>query len=313
MTPTVACYERRADREASPGWAGHQADRALLGLPVGCHLHLRRGLRRHRGERGPHRGDHRPRAGARGHRGGRDDPRQDGRRPRGAQGQPALDDGQGGRLRDRPQAAAAAGTGARPASRPTSSTPSWSSSSVTRSGPSSRADAGSEAPAAGGAAGGQARRRHLPRRGRSAFAASTAQRAGHAGTLDPFATGLLLVLLGRATRLQRYLLPLPKTYRATARLGWRSTTGDPDGELSRHGRGARSGWSCPRGEVRQRVPMTSAVKVEGERLYRRAHRGESVETPEREIDGLPRRAPATRRTTAPSSRSSAQPAPTCAP
>ena len=50
------------------------------------------------------------------------------------------------------------------------------------------------------------------------------QKAGHAGTLDPFATGLLLVLLGRATRLQRYLLPLPKTYRATARLGWRSTT-----------------------------------------------------------------------------------------
>ena len=55
-------------------------------------------------ERGPHRGDHRPRAGARGHRGGRDDPRQDGRWLRGAKGEPALDDGQGGRLRDRPQA-----------------------------------------------------------------------------------------------------------------------------------------------------------------------------------------------------------------
>ena len=61
------------------------------------------------------------------------------------------------------------------------------------------------------------------------------QRAGHAGTLDPFATGLLLVLLGRATRLQRYILPLRKTYRATAKLGWRSTTGDPDGELSHPG------------------------------------------------------------------------------
>ena len=109
------------------------------------------------------------------------------------------------------------------------------------------------------------------------------QRAGHAGTLDPFATGLLLVLLGRATRLQRYLLPLPKTYRATAKLGWRSTTGDPDGELSRTGTLPEQ-LELPTGRVRQRVPMTSAVKVEGERLYRRAHRGESVETPEREVE-----------------------------
>ena len=60
-------------------------------------------------------------------------------------------------------------------------------------------------------------------------------KAGHAGTLDPFATGLLIVLLGRATRLQRYLLALPKTYVATARLGWRSTTGDPEGELTETG------------------------------------------------------------------------------
>jgi tRNA pseudouridine55 synthase len=109
------------------------------------------------------------------------------------------------------------------------------------------------------------------------------QRAGHAGTLDPFATGLLLVLLGRATRLQRYLLPLPKTYRATARLGWRSTTGDPDGELSRTG-AVPERLELPVGRVRQRVPMTSAVKVGGERLYRRAHRGESVETPERQVE-----------------------------
>ncbi len=109
------------------------------------------------------------------------------------------------------------------------------------------------------------------------------QKAGHAGTLDPFATGLLLVLLGRATRLQRYLLPLPKTYRATARLGWRSTTGDPDGELSHTG-AVPEQLELPTGRVRQRVPMTSAVKVEGERLYRRAHRGESVETPEREVE-----------------------------
>jgi tRNA pseudouridine55 synthase len=105
---------------------------------------------------------------------------------------------------------------------------------------------------------------------------------GHAGTLDPFATGLLIVLAGRATRLQRFLLELPKTYRATARLGWRSSTGDPDGELSETGR-IPDRLELPTGEIAQRVPMTSAVKVDGERLYRKAHRGESVETPTRQV------------------------------
>lgn len=108
-------------------------------------------------------------------------------------------------------------------------------------------------------------------------------KAGHAGTLDPFATGLLLVLLGRATRLQRHLTGLSKVYRAKARLGWRSSTGDPDGELTETGRLPES-LDLPTGRVRQRVPMTSAVRVGGERLYRKAHRGETVETPEREVD-----------------------------
>lgn len=107
-------------------------------------------------------------------------------------------------------------------------------------------------------------------------------KVGHAGTLDPFATGLLIVLLGRATRLQRYLLTLPKTYRATARLGWRSTTGDPDGELTETGR-IPERLELPTGEVTQRVPLTSAVKVGGERLYRKAHRGERVPTPTRVV------------------------------
>ena len=108
-------------------------------------------------------------------------------------------------------------------------------------------------------------------------------KVGHAGTLDPFATGLLIVLLGRATRLQRYLLDLPKTYRATARLGWHSTTGDPDGELTETGR-IPERLELPTGKVEQKVPMTSAVKVGGERLYRKAHRGESVETPTRTVE-----------------------------
>lgn len=107
-------------------------------------------------------------------------------------------------------------------------------------------------------------------------------KVGHAGTLDPFATGLLLMLVGPATRLQRYLMGLPKTYLATARLGWLSSTGDSDGELEPTGRVPED----PRiatGRQLQRVPMTSAVRVEGERLYRRAHRGEQVATPEREV------------------------------
>jgi tRNA pseudouridine55 synthase len=108
-------------------------------------------------------------------------------------------------------------------------------------------------------------------------------KAGHAGTLDPFATGLLIVLLGRATRVQRFITDLPKTYIATARLGWRSGTGDPDGELTETGRVPES-LALPSGRVRQRLPMTSAVRVGGERLYRKAHRGEVVATPEREVD-----------------------------
>jgi tRNA pseudouridine55 synthase len=107
-------------------------------------------------------------------------------------------------------------------------------------------------------------------------------KAGHAGTLDPFATGLLLILLGRATRLQQFLVGLPKTYLATARLGWHSSTGDPDGEVTETGRVPDS-LELPTGTVRQRVPMTSAVRVGGERLYKKAHRGGVVETPERDV------------------------------
>jgi tRNA pseudouridine55 synthase len=108
-------------------------------------------------------------------------------------------------------------------------------------------------------------------------------KVGHAGTLDPFATGLLLILLDRATKLQRFLVGLPKTYLATARLGWRSSTGDPDGELTETDNLPDS-LELPTGTVRQRVPMTSAVRVGGERLYRKAHRGEVVETPARDVE-----------------------------
>ena len=101
-------------------------------------------------------------------------------------------------------------------------------------------------------------------------------KVGHAGTLDPFATGLLLVLVGQATRAQRYLMALPKTYRAVARLGWRSDTGDRDGVLEETGR-VPERLELPTGELMQRPPAYSAVRVGGERLYERARRGEAVE------------------------------------
>jgi tRNA pseudouridine55 synthase len=101
-------------------------------------------------------------------------------------------------------------------------------------------------------------------------------KVGHAGTLDPFATGLLLILTGSATRAQRFLMPLPKTYRAVARLGWTSTTGDRDGELVETGRVPES-LVLPVGDLMQRPPAYSAVKVGGERLYKKARRGEAVE------------------------------------
>jgi tRNA pseudouridine55 synthase len=106
-------------------------------------------------------------------------------------------------------------------------------------------------------------------------------RVGHAGTLDPFATGLLLVLVGRMTRAQRWLMALPKTYVATARLGWRSDTGDRDGTLSA-GRMPAS-LQLPLGEIEQAPPAYSAVKVGGERAYARARRGETVETQGRRV------------------------------
>jgi tRNA pseudouridine55 synthase len=108
-------------------------------------------------------------------------------------------------------------------------------------------------------------------------------KVGHAGTLDPFATGLLVVLVGRATKAQSAFMGLPKTYRAVARLGWRSTTGDPEGELVDTGVVPES-LEIPVGEQMQRPHAFSAVKVGGERLYKKARRGEIVEAAPRRIE-----------------------------
>lgn len=108
-------------------------------------------------------------------------------------------------------------------------------------------------------------------------------KVGHAGTLDPFATGLLLILLGRATRIHRFLLALPKTYEVTARFGARSTTGDPEGEITPTGRVPDGPLHLPTGIVRQRPPAFSAVKLAGTRAYKLARRGAEFEIPEREV------------------------------
>jgi tRNA pseudouridine55 synthase len=108
-------------------------------------------------------------------------------------------------------------------------------------------------------------------------------RVGHAGTLDPFATGLLLVLVGRATRVQRFLMELPKSYEVTARFGAVSTTGDPEGEITVTGSVPEGDLALPTGVVRQRPPAFSAVKVGGRRAYALARAGETVELAEREV------------------------------
>ncbi|HEY3729487.1 MAG TPA: tRNA pseudouridine(55) synthase TruB [Solirubrobacteraceae bacterium] len=117
-------------------------------------------------------------------------------------------------------------------------------------------------------------RRTLPRR----------TRVGHAGTLDPFATGLLLVLVGRATRTQRFLMALRKRYQATARFGAVSSTGDPEGEIVQTGVVPEGRLPLPVGRLRQRPPAYSAVKLGGRRAYELARAGVDVQTAEREVE-----------------------------
>jgi tRNA pseudouridine55 synthase len=114
----------------------------------------------------------------------------------------------------------------------------------------------------------------------------TGARAGHAGTLDPFATGLLLVLLGRFTKEQNRLMGLDKRYLTHVDLSRRTSTGDPEGEvLDEHPAPAPAELEAAlaglRGEVELRIPAASAVKIGGERAYRLHRRGDEVEMPMR--------------------------------
>ena len=130
--------------------------------------------------------------------------------------------------------------------------------------------------------------------GKSSFGAIAALRPvlgrklGHAGTLDPFATGLLVVLAGRATRLATFLTGLDKRYRAAVRFGVTSTTDDPEGELTETAAttdedAVLRSLDGFRGAITQVPPAASAVHIDGERAYKRFRRGEDVAMPERAV------------------------------
>jgi len=112
----------------------------------------------------------------------------------------------------------------------------------------------------------------------------TGARTGHAGTLDPFATGLLLVLSGRATKIAPCLVGLDKRYLTDVDMTARTSTGDPEGEVVERleppdAAELERRLAGLRGEIELPIPAASAVKIGGERAYRLARRGVEVEMP----------------------------------
>jgi tRNA pseudouridine55 synthase len=115
-------------------------------------------------------------------------------------------------------------------------------------------------------------------------------RAGHAGTLDPLATGVLVVCVGQATRLIQYVQQMPKQYRATFLLGHRSPTDDVEGEVALVDGAPQPTRAAIEavlplflGYIEQRPPEHSAIKVGGQRAYDRARQGESFALPSRTV------------------------------
>lgn len=116
-------------------------------------------------------------------------------------------------------------------------------------------------------------------------------KVGHTGTLDPFATGLLILLANKATKLSNQFLKLDKWYEATICLGKTSTTGDPEGEITDQHveviptfEEVKTVVSKFVGKITQTVPVFSAVKINGQRAYQLARRGEAVSMPTRQIE-----------------------------
>lgn len=119
--------------------------------------------------------------------------------------------------------------------------------------------------------------------------ASGGLKVGHAGTLDPAACGVLLLLVGGATKLSKAATGMAKAYRVEATFGLRTSTGDAEGEVaassdSAVGEGAlREVAKSFTGEIEQTPPMTAAVKVKGKKLYKLAHKGVEIERPKRKV------------------------------
>lgn len=116
-------------------------------------------------------------------------------------------------------------------------------------------------------------------------------KVGHTGTLDPFATGLLILLAGKATKRSNEFLKLDKEYIAEIRLGETSTTGDPEGEVQKNYSGEAPEFEEVKkvvqsfvGEIWQKVPAFSAVKINGRRAYEMARKGIEIETPTRKVN-----------------------------
>ena len=136
-------------------------------------------------------------------------------------------------------------------------------------------------------------------------------KVGHTGTLDPFATGLLILLTGKMTKKSNEFLKLDKTYEATLKLGYTSTTGDPEGEIKQYASSGHFGGCCRElgpetredglegpgperhivnfalesfvGRITQKLPKFSAIKINGERAYKLARQGKAVDMPTREV------------------------------
>ena len=114
-------------------------------------------------------------------------------------------------------------------------------------------------------------------------------KVGHTGTLDPFATGLMIIVTGKECRNAMNYSKLDKEYEAVIRLGQTSTTGDPEGDIINISdaiptKEAVEAALVPfRGEITQRPPIFSAIKINGRRAYDLARKGEAVEIPERQV------------------------------
>lgn len=114
-------------------------------------------------------------------------------------------------------------------------------------------------------------------------------KVGHTGTLDPFATGLMIIVTGKECRNAGNYSKLDKVYEATIRLGQVSSTGDPEGEITEVSDGVPTRDEVEDaikqfvGEIKQRPPIYSAIKINGQRAYKLARKGEVVEMPERTV------------------------------